>query len=148
MVSAKVVVKERAIEDEEMPVQGKLSFLSPPPLTTKRWFAAESRKHSRQSKVILSDDEASGDKTTAAPAPAPAPSSTPEAANTTGAAAPVAHGGEPAPTANKAKPANRTDPAAEWAQWKEGESVPYSFVAKVTANNICTFCQLFLRKRS
>ena len=34
VASAKNVVKERAIEDEEMPVQGKLSFLSPPPLTT------------------------------------------------------------------------------------------------------------------
>ena len=34
VVSAKIIVKGRAIEDEEMPVQGKLSFLSPPPLTT------------------------------------------------------------------------------------------------------------------
>ena len=35
VASARNVVKEHAIEDEEMPVQGKLSFSSPPPLTAK-----------------------------------------------------------------------------------------------------------------
>ena len=34
VASAKNGVKERAIEDEEMPEQGKLPFSSPPPLTT------------------------------------------------------------------------------------------------------------------
>ena len=34
VASAKNGVKPRAIEDEEMPEQGKLSFSSPPPLTT------------------------------------------------------------------------------------------------------------------
>ena len=43
------------------------------------------------------------------------------------------------PAAKKAKGA---DPAAEWAQWKEGESVPYSFVAQVIASTFYTFCQL------
>ena len=95
--------------------------------------------------MILSDDEDGGDKTTAAPAPVPAPSSTPEAANATGAAAPAQQADEPATAAKKAKPANNTDPAAEWAQWKEGESVPYSFVAKVSVSNFCTFCQLACR---
>ena len=57
--------------------------------------------------MTLSDNEDGGDKTTAAPVPAPAPSSTPEVANAT-----AAHGDEPAPAANKAKPANGTDPAA------------------------------------
>lgn len=105
---AKIVVKERAVEDEEMPVQ------------------AESRKHRRQSNAILSDDEDGDDKT----APAPAPASAPEAANATVAAAPAEQAEESAPAAKKAKPAKGADPAAEWAQWKEGESVPYSFVAK------------------